>query len=535
MAGAIDYPISAPSEGAMYNTPYGVLTSYNFYGRQYTGAYSNDINVHIGGYNGMDMAISLIINIIETAATNEEARESQLLNNYINLIPQGTKLRKDFEGLIRNKQYSQAFDTLQKVLSKMYDFDKTLQENQKAFTEINDLFLNKNIIHALADELGKVDHVTTHADFNKINLNMTGNQILDNIINKVLQQAKEKLETSQQIQYYENFLQKVRFFMEEIFIDSYGANVLTESLSTLENNKKIQTQRRAKGGKHAEDPLNQLIWNQIWGLLNGIPNEIVLDLNGGVKTGTIKDSRGLNIKGDAYTLMSAQQEIVLKEGSQEKLDFLKITHKSELENFLSQGSFQDNFIIISSAKDQSLSADFNNQFSKNNIKFAEPASLNERIGNIREFGAAANAMGQGLNDLIFALVNLEYDMVCAGEEGAVKQALGALCANWMFDDFGDIVVNVPLSNNASKICVYYINGWYYTLSDILKRTVNKVKNKKQSDLVSVKLSIPKESSYNAAKSVPEGIERWEATRNNIMSKTTLGFELNVKNLFNAFY
>ena len=100
--------------------------------------------------------------------------------------------------------------------------------------------------------------------------------------------------------------------MEEIFVDSYGTNVLTESLSTLENNKKIQTQRRAKGGKHAEDPLNQLVWNQIWGLLNGIPNEIVLDLNGGVKTGTIKDDRGLNIKGDAYTLMKQKRNVKLR-------------------------------------------------------------------------------------------------------------------------------------------------------------------------------------------------------------------------------
>jgi hypothetical protein len=49
----------------------------------------------------------------------------------------------------------------------------------------------------------------------------------------------------------------------------------------------------------------------------------------------------------------------------------------------------------------------------------------------------------------------------------------------------------------------------------------------------VKLSIPKTSSY--AVNVEEGMARWEATRDNIMSNTTLGFDLKVKNLFNAFY
>ena len=537
MAGAVDYSISAPSVSSMYSTPYGVLTSYNFLGHTYPGKYKDEVNVHINDYyGGMEAAISLIISVIEDAANNEESRELQLLNSYINLIPQDTNLRKDFETLIQNKQYSQAFDTLQKVMNDMYDFNKTLQENQQLFTQINDLFLNKNIIHALADELGKTDYITTHANFNSIDLaNTTGSQIIEKVVEKALEQATQKLDTSKQIEYYKNFLRKVKSFMEKIFIDSYGSNVLNESLLQLENNKKIQVQRKAKGGKHANDPLNQLIWNQIWGLLNGMPNEITLDLNGGVQTGTITGNRGY-IKGDAYTLMDAKQEIVLKEGSQEKLDFLKITKKNELETFLSRGAFKDNFIIITSAKDQSLSSDFNNQFSKNNIKFAEQSSLNERIANIKEFGIAADAMGSGISDLIFALVNLEKDMVCAGEINTVKQALGALCANWMFDDLGDVVTNVNLTNNASKICVYYINGWYYTLSDILRRTVNKVRGKKPNDLVSVKLSIPKSSSYGAAaKEVPEGIERWEATRTNIMSKTTLGFELRVKNLFDAFY
>ena len=520
----------------MYNTPYGVLTDYFLYGNRYDGAYDEDVSVNIPHYGGIDNILSVVINIIDTAADNEAAREEKFFNQYIDMIPEGTQLRQDFDQLIKSKNYSQAFDVLQKGLNDIYDFNKTLEQNQKEFAEINDLFLNKNIINILADELGKLDHVTTHADFIPKDLDITGAKLLDNILDKVFDKATKQLKTDKQINFYKQFLVKIRILMEQIFIDSYGPNVLTDYLSELESNKKVKKQRTADRGKHANDPLNQLVWNQVWGLLNGIPNEVMIDLTGGVKTGTVKNAKGQNIKGDAYTLMTASGGFALQEGTQAKADFQQITRKNELEQFLNEGRFQDNFIIISSAKDQSLSADFNNKFSTGNIKFAEPASLEERIGNIRDFAQAANVGGSGINDLIFALANLEDDMVCSGQIQAIKQVLGALCVNWMFDDFGDLVMNVSLQNSATKICVYYINGWYYTLSDILKRTANKIHQKQASDLVYVGLSIPKSSSYGeAAKTTPQGLERWNATRANIMSRTKLRFDLKVKNLFDAFY
>lgn len=535
MAGAINYPISKPDN--IYSSPYGVVTSYTLYGETYPGAYAEEYSASVGGqYNGMTNSLNLIIQAMTTAADNEEAREDALFQKYINLIPENTKLRKDFEGLIHSKNYSQAFDTLMKVYTKMYDFNKTLKENQDMFTKINDLYLSGHFVRSLMDEVGRSHYQTNKAaDFGKIDLSISGNDFIENIINRVEQQViEQKRLNSKELKQYHIFLDKMKSYIQEIFIDSYGIDSLSDSLKTLENNDKIIKKRKEKGGKHADAPLNELIYNQVWGLLNGMGLEVVIDLNGGVKTGDIKN-KGQNIKTDDIILMDATGKLTFAENPTLKTDISNITSKYDLDNFLSSGKFENNFIIMTSAKDQSLSGDFNNQFTKNSIKFAEEAQLEQRIMDIRQFGSVSGA--GGVNDLIFALANLASDLVCAGEAGAVKQALGVLCVNWMFDDIGELIINVPMTNNAQKICVYNVSGRYYTLSGILRKTIKKIEGKlKGVDLVNVKLKYPKTSSYNEiALNTEEGISRWNKVRENIMSNTTLGFELKTKNLFNAFY
>ena len=228
MPGAVDYPISAPSMGELYSTPYGVLTKYIYYGHVYEGAYRDDVDVHIDGYSGMNAAISIIVDLFETAAKNEEAREQALFQAYINLIPEGTRLRTDFDLLIQNKQYSQAFDTLQKTMQKMYDFDKTLEENQKLFAKNNDLFLTGNFLHSVIDQLGRTSHVTNKAaDFKNIDLSITGEMLIENIIDQVRQQAKERFNDGEMAQ-YEKYLERIADYIKEIFIDSYGITSLQQ-------------------------------------------------------------------------------------------------------------------------------------------------------------------------------------------------------------------------------------------------------------------------------------------------------------------
>ena len=539
MAGAIDYPISKP--GDIYGGHYGVVTSYTLYGETYPGAYAGAYSASIGGsYEGMDNSLKIIINGMLTAARNEEARELALFQRYINLIPENTKLRKDFEGLIRSKNYSQAFDTLIKTYSKMYDFNKTLKENQDMFNEINDLFLTRPFLYGLMDQLGRSSHKgnskTYKATFGKINLSMTGAQLVQSIIDEIEQEVVEKKRLQgDKLKRYKNFLKQMKTFIEEIFIDAYGIEALNNSLSTLENNSAIKKKRSAGNGKKANVPLNQLIYEIIYGQLNGMGLEVIIDFNsGGVRTGSIRNNGG-DIKADDVILMSANGSFTLDSNPQLKQEVSKMTEKYELDEFLARGAFEDNFIVMVSGKDQSTSLDFNNQFSNANktVGFAENASLNKRIPDIEMFSSVSGVDTQGL---IFALSNLASDLVCAGEDGAVKQALGAMCANWMFDDIGELIINVPMTNNSNKICVYNISGRYYTLSDILKKTLAKIKGVSNTDLVKVNLSFPKDSSYSeTALSVDEGTPRWEAVRGYIMKNTTIGFDLRTKNLFNAFY
>lgn len=538
MAGAIDYPITKPDN--IYGGPYGVLTSYTLYGETYSGAYANSIHASVGGqYGGMVHGLEVVIKAMTTAAENEESREEALFQRYINLIPENTILRREFEGLIHSKNYSQAFDTLIKTYSKMYDFNKTLKENQDIFNEINDLYLTRPFMFGLMDELGRSSHKgnssSYKATFREIDLAITGEELIDRIISGVERQViEEKRLKGTELERYRKFLLTMKNFIQEIFIDSYGVDSLYNSLTELENTKAIKSKRTKDKGKNANTSLNELIFNQLSGLLNGKGLEVLIDFNGGVKTGDITN-KGQDIKTDDIILMTAEGSLAFVDNPTLKQDVKNITTKYELDEFLSKGAFEDNFIIMTSAKDQSMSADFNNKFSSANstIKFAEPARLTQRIADIRQFGEVS---GTGVDDLIFALVNLASDLVCAGEEGMVRQALGTLCVNWMFDDIGELIINVPMANSAQKICVYNVSGRYYTLSDILKTTIAKVKGKTQTDLVKTNLKIPASSTYSSiAQNTEEGKPRWDAVRNYIMSNTTLGFELRAKNLFEAFY
>ena len=536
MAGAINYPISKPKD--IYGDYYGVVTSYTLYGETYPGAYATEYSASIGGqYTGINNSINIIINAMTAAAENEAERELSLLQAYINLIPENTKLRRDFEQLIYNKNYSQAFDTLIKVYSKMYDFNKTLKENQDIFNEINDLYLTRPFLYGLMDELGRTSHKGGNTiPFDDIDLSITGSQLVQLIMDRIEKEVKEKSRLqNKDFKKYKNFLDKMRIFIEEIFIDAYGIDVLSNSLEDLENHSKIKKKRTESGGKNANVPLNILIYNQIYGKLNGMGLEVIIDLtNGGVQTGYITKNKQ-DIKTDDVILMSAKGEFVLDENPKLKEEVKNMTEKYQLDDFLARGAFQDNFIVMVSGKDQSTSPDFNGKFSPSNttIGFAEDSSLNKRMLDIEQFSTTS---GVDTSGLMFALVNLASDLVCAGEQESVKQALGALCANWMFDDIGDLIINVPMTNSAKKICVYNISGRYYLLSDILKETLAKIKGISTTDLVKVNLKVPANSSYTEkALSTEEGTPRWNAVKNYIMSNTKLGFELRTKNLFEAFY
>lgn len=537
MAGAINYPISRPDN--IYGDYYGVVTSYTLYGGTYPGAYAGEYSASVGGqYTGIDNSLNIIINAMTTAAEREEEREQALLQTYVNLIPENTKLRKDFEGLIDSKNYSQAFDVLIKVYSKMYDFNKALKENQDIFNEINDLYLTRPFLYGLMDELGRTNYKGGNATpFKDIDLSMTGSKliqlIMDNIEKKIIE--KNRLQ-NKDFKRYQDFLNKMKNFIEEIFIDAYGVDVLSNSLKDLENNSKIKKKRAEKGGKNANTPLNKLIYNQIYGKLNGMGLEVIIDFtNGGVQTGYITKNKQ-DIKTDDVILMDANGAFILDEKPELKNEVKNMTEKYQLDEFLARGAFQDNFIIMVSGKDQSTSLDFNGKFSPSNttIGFAEDSSLNKRMADIEQFSSAS---GVNVSGLMFALVNLASDLVCSGEQESVKQALGAMCANWMFDDIGDLIVNVPMTNSAKKICVYNVSGRYYMLSDILKETLAKIKgNINAADLVKVNLKVPANSSYTEkALSTEEGTPRWDAVKNYIMSNTTLGFELRTRNLFEAFY
>ena len=530
----------------IYEHPYSVLTSYVIDGKTYEGQYQNKVNVQIGNFNGMNNALEGLSAAVKGARDVQRAKEKALFDSFITQMPDGL-LKNDFNSLINAKNYSKAFDIYMKFQQGLFNFQKTYEENKKNFLEKNGLFLTKNFMSALAEELQRsdVNPFSKGATFGTMNLdNLSADDIIDGIIKKVQKEALDSnaLKDSE-LKAYDQYLEQMKIYLQNIFGEYFpdiyqniGGNYNTNiPLSKLEESKWVKSKRKEK--KYSDVPLNKLIWNKTWGLLNGMGLEVYLDFSGGVKTGKVTDN-GKNIKTDVIFLANAQGEFItndkaIREGFNEIVNNSEKATKKNLEKFLSANTKKDDFIIMVSAKDQSISTNLEQELTGKDIKIAEPSSLNKRLEDIKTFGESSGLGGSSISDLCFALVNLEQDMVCAGQTDSVRRALGAICANWMFDD-ADQIFSVPAATDgnedATKIYVYNISGGYFTLSDILDRVAQRIDANKNTDMVAVELKVS-EGSYDASLDVPSGIERWDAVVEHVKSNTTLGFQIKAGNLF----
>lgn len=540
--------VDAPTN--IYEHPYSVITKYEFYGESYEGAYYANFDISVPEYSGMNNALKMLVSTVRDAENFERQKEEKLFKSFIDKLPKGSALRNDFENFISSKNYSKAFDIYEKFSQGIYKFEETFEENKKRFKEKNNLFLSKEFLSSLANELSRssLNPFESGATFGDLDLeNLSINDIIDNVINRVKENALKTVTLDDKEQEaYENFLNLMREYMQGIFGESFPDvlmkinNPYDLKLVELEKSNWIKTKRKEK--KYSKVPLNKLIWNNVWGQLNGMSLEVSLDLFGGVKTGKIQQNNN-SIKTDVIMIADGEGQLLLKENEIIK-ELNKVVNdkdnatKNNLDTFLSSGKLKDKFVIMISAKDQSSAKGFENYHASTAIKMAEQSSLNKRMEDLRTFGTAANIMGKGVSDLMFALVNLEEDMVCAGEEELVKRALGALCANWMFDDVAETFNTVPSilgsDDDVTKIYIYNISGAYYTLSDILGKTAERIEKQQNSQMVSVQFKVSN-GSYENAKNVPAGLARWEKVNQNVMSNTTFGFKLNSNNLFKQLF
>lgn len=573
-----------PTVGDMIKHPYGVVENYvDPDGQVFEGIYAHAVKNSVPNFEYHQS--NLLFGFLLTAAQNEQKKEIQYINmmkNSFDSILQQSVLYKEFLKLydsIMSKgggismDLSILVDTIQKMKLGLYELDKGLKENFETFKNINVAFLDRNMVEKVQQNLKYSGAGSSKKITGKIDENMTGKQLLDTIIsgleediNKALNNSnidKTSKEGQRVLALYkerkDRLAEMYRAKLEEWYTRKFlvldkADKILEMKIKNLEaeakeyDKDKPKTKKILVNSSYKSRTLHQILINVISGELGGKTPEYVLDINrGGMNTGNIK-KEGLNIDADNIQLVNATGSFYFSDwkNREDKNNEIQWNEIGDFGIFMDQikriENFESKFMIMYSAKDQSVGADFKkNLIATTDVKIKGDGSLKARGPEIiNMYNHLKNPGAMDPTDLVFSIANLGEDFVCHGQVEQAKQTLGAICVGWMFDDVEQIVKGGSLIKGVSGIHLYSINNNYYTLSDILYKTaaaLDKV-SLSQNNYVKVGInSIPKGGIYEnmvASNSPEEGMPRWNTIAETIL-ETNINIHMNPKNLFNALF
>lgn len=559
--------------GNLVGKPYGVLREFTDPdGRHYSGKYAGSVDSNIGGIEasykiGLD-------DILLVAAANERGKEigyinklrSSLLNTSGGPVPYiYTEIDALFNQLITpgagvsGATVSKIIDTLQKIKLGLYDVTKSIAENNEAMKAFNSITLSETLMTSINEVFNAIKQSDNSYIYNNITnvVNKSGKKIIQDILNAVEKNIQNKIQnnitnknitlTDKQQQVIDKLIitykTKLEHYYNGKFKSMKDAEILDKKLEKLDeeilkHNKNVKSKERING---KDKPIYQFIHEVIVGSMGGEALEITIDLTGGgVGTGRVLN-KGKAIDADNILLATGELEFMQpnlskltpdKNGNLQYDDLLR-----EIDN---NQQLIDGFVLMFSDKDQSTNASFNDYVATNtNVKLKDPGSLASRRGEIEMM---FSAVGGSAEELIFGLANIANDFVCDGQVEQAKMALGTVCVAWMFNDAVEIVQKKTIFKNthATTLHFYNINGYYYTLSDILYKTAHNLSGgiSKGMKYVTISLTKPSSNPYVtmlSQKGHPEGIGQWDFVSDNLMSKTKIGVQMNVKNLFNDLF
>lgn len=568
--------------GNYLSKPYGILKKFTIGGETYIGEYADAVNANLAAVDAsFDNTLD---NVLKAAADNERAKEKAYLeklfakvfndDNYRPIIYNEVKSMYDQimtpgEG-ISEVWLSQVIDTLQKLLSGLYDFDKSLAQNMALMKDFNKVALSDPLMKGI-DQAFEATKSGRSYLYNTTNIaNKSGATILKEVCNNIHQNIENYLNsnksktkmtdfTEQQQKLIEQLQQEYKIRLQKFYTEKFQVitdlDVLDSNLEDL--NKKIieyNSTVKAKDKINADNkPIQQYVHELLRGAFGGQALEIGISLGGGgAETGKVINAAGRSIDADNILLGTASLSFSypdMDKLTQQSQDIKKRIQLTEIKNEINDiESLENGLVIMTSAKDQSTNKSFNSFTATNTkVKLKDPGSLKTRRTEIERMFDAAGC--GGVDDLIFALANLAKDFVYEGQIDMAKKNLGTVCLVWMFDDAVEIVQDGSMfGNNISTLHFYNINNYIYTLSDILYKTASNVQAKlgqggitktgKNMNYVNVTISGTKHNPYIDLLSEHDqlqGIARWDFVSEELMSNITIGVNMNVKNLFNQLF
>lgn len=538
-----DYPTSytPPSPGEVIDYPY-VAVKGGIYDGLKPNLVSNSIEAEQKFITEAGREISGLIapflQLLKNTMLSEKAKEEEFLNKFSSQMPD-SQLKNEVLNFIQNNNFSLAYDALQNWKDNLYDVTKNFADNINSYNKWISKYRNKVINQAITDL--RDDGV---AALSNINLNTPIDSIINLIIDRIIETS---IVDNNELQKYKEVLHQAMDDLTENFVT--GGWKLPSINTTLQDIKQSLEQGTASSDlkkKFKGDKSNRSIMDAclsyISGFTNGLSMEAYLEIFGGGSSSArfmsnINSLSGNNnstgaMETDVFSIYNANFEYILPE-----FNTIEGNTEEDIKRRLEEVAPNDSFIIHYSVKD----------YTNASIKIKGSGSFDVRLENISRLGKAVSL--DQIKQLIFAIANSADDMVMGGSIEEIKACISSMCYIYMFEDFENFVnfefepPKIKQSSGPNHLHIYFINGHYITMSDMLKTILQDIELSLQKYFVkggkwtgglvqSPSVKTPPSGIYNKVSkdSSLQGIPKWNEVRNQSLAKGNFDVQLSLAKL-----
>ena len=307
-------------------------------------------------------------------------------------------------------------------------------------------------------------------------------------------------------------------------------NNMIISTEQLQNDLRTYASYKTKGGKSGKT-LKTLIDKLIPRVVSGIGSEYQVTAQGAKKMSGSTRVGGAQGMGDVIILDRIETSVEAN------------TSSGILKNLVSEATGAGSEKIENAIKDINNLVGTNGYLllisnkdykSERNFSLSEDANISATSKRLNRIANELRLHNLSINQLIFSLNNIVPNAFLESQKQDILKQIGWLVAAWSFDDLKDMFSTQTVDN---QLHLYYINGMYLTLSDILSEASKKVDSITSEAIVSVSgkfyPSILKD--YDTMLSTnnpsiilqPNGTQpRWDKIRESVINKSSLSVNLN---------
>ena len=527
---SLSYTPPTPEEA--FNRPYTIL-SYGMYGY-----YFQDLNLYT--LDTVNQAKSALISLLKALQKKEEEKEEKFFQWYrIQIAQNDINFLNTFDKLYTGNEYSKLMTAIEQRRRSLYDTDKDIEANiktnSKEWAENQNRAFRDAFSKAIKQDNGRLSIINPK---NKDLLNRTFEDILNEAEQIFLEKAQDTASEIFQQNLQDVWIEWKKIFLKNLSNSEFGSfnekNTLRQYKNAMGRANKLITGKATKTGKNKYKTVNQFANSIFYNLLmNGLSSELYLDIgNGTVRVGDVKKEYKTitgnktsvgNIQTDAISIFS--EDIQVQANFKEEIQKIMQSEQQNIHQQIQKALKiydEDNFIIHYSAKDLYYRS------TERRVTIRQEANLDSRMYELQKL---SSIIGKGsITDLLFAIANIGAGAILEKKTKDVKDAIVALCATWMFEDYEDTFTQIATGVTNNHLHIYFINGNYYTVSEILNLTIAQLEKQDANKLILVSLKPSTKDPYedvNHSKQI-KGIPRWEYVRSENLNEGKLGIRMNTK-------